>query len=146
MYEINRPEIAAEVKAAFDRYEAALAENDVVTLNALFWQAPQTVRFGTAENLYGYDAIAAFRGARIPPGARMLRQIIITTYGSDFATADTEFPRLANPDLAALSRGLADRRRACELYGLAQAHYGCFPGSGSFVCKIAYKMGRHSII
>ncbi len=65
--ETNRLEIVAEVKAEFDRYEAALAANDVALLNALFWQAPQTVRFGTGENLYGYEALASFRGARVPP-------------------------------------------------------------------------------
>jgi hypothetical protein len=104
MYEINRPDIVAEVTAVFDRYEEALAANDVGLLNALFWPMPQTLRFGTGENLYGYEAIAAFRGARVPPGARTLGRTVITTYGDDFATANTEFRRPANPRLGRQSQ------------------------------------------
>ncbi len=104
MYEIDRPEIVAEVKAAFERYEAALVSNDVGLLNALFWQAPQTLRFGTAENLYGYEAIAAFRGARQPPGPRTLIRTVITSYGDGFATTNTEFRRAGNPRLGRQSQ------------------------------------------
>ena len=32
--DINRPEVVAEVKAAFDRYEKALTTNDVAALDA----------------------------------------------------------------------------------------------------------------
>jgi len=62
--EIDRPEVVAEVKAAFDRYEKALTSNDVATLNAIFRDAPQTIRYGIAENLYGHKEIAGFRAAR----------------------------------------------------------------------------------
>src|SRR3954469_13465681 len=62
--EIDLPEIVAEVKAAFDRYEAALTSNDVATLNAIFRDGPQTIRYGVGENLYGHAQIAAFRGGR----------------------------------------------------------------------------------
>jgi len=104
MNEINRPEIVAEVTAAFERYEAALAANDVAVLNAMFWQAPQTLRFGTAENLYGYEAIAQFRSARLAPGARTLSRTVITAYGDDFATANTEFRRSADPRIGRQSQ------------------------------------------
>src|ERR1700683_1715724 len=99
MHQINQPETVAEVKAAFERYEKALITNDVGVLNGLFWQAPQTLRFGTDENLYGYEAITAFRDARIPPGPRTLSRTVITSYGNDFATANTEFRREGNPRL-----------------------------------------------
>ena len=56
--EINIPEIVAEVTAAWERYNRALNDNDVATLNELFWQSPLTVRYGYAENLYGHEAIA----------------------------------------------------------------------------------------
>ena len=93
--EINRPEIVAEVTAAFERYEAALVGNDIAVLDELFWPSPHTLRYGVGENLYGYDAIAAFRQARSPWNLeRTLMHTIITTYGSDFATANTEFCRL----------------------------------------------------
>ncbi len=94
MPEINLPAVVAEVKSAFERYEAALISNDVAVLDELFWSSPHTVRYGVTENLYGYEAIAAFRSARSPAGlARTLSHTIITTYGTDFATVNTEFQR-----------------------------------------------------
>ena len=62
--DIDLPEVVAEVQAAFDRYEKALMTNDVAMLNSIFRDAPQTIRYGIGENLYGHDEIAAFRGAR----------------------------------------------------------------------------------
>src|ERR1041384_3417952 len=92
--EIDRPEVVAEVKAAFDRYEKALTSNDVATLNATFRDAPQTIRYGIAENLYGHKEIAGFRAARSPAGLmRKISRTVITTYGRDFATASTLFQR-----------------------------------------------------
>ena len=64
MLEINIPEVVAEVTEAFQRYERALVANDVEALDALFWNNPNTLRFGIAENLYGYEAIASFRSNR----------------------------------------------------------------------------------
>src|SRR4051812_978777 len=92
--EINDPATLDEVTAAFERYEAALVTNDVAVLDELFWNSPHTLRFGVGENLYGYEAIAAFRAARPSAGlARELSNTVITTYGRDFATANTEFRR-----------------------------------------------------
>ncbi|HKA79086.1 MAG TPA: oxalurate catabolism protein HpxZ [Xanthobacteraceae bacterium] len=96
--DIDRPEVVAEVTAAFARYEKALVENDVATLNALFHDDSRTIRYGGAENLYGYGEIKAFRGARSPIGlARTLSRTVITTYGRDFAVASTLFHRAAAP-------------------------------------------------
>jgi hypothetical protein len=94
MLEINIPEVVAEVREAFQRYERALAVNDVAELDALFWNSPHSLRFGISENLYGYEAIAAFRGSRPPMDlTRQLKQTVIISYGRDFATANTEFQR-----------------------------------------------------
>ena len=96
--EINRPDILAEVTAAFARYEEALITNDVETLEALFWDSPRTIRYGAGENLYGMDEIRAFRRARSPVG--VMREIFrteITTFGTDLATASTLFSREASP-------------------------------------------------
>jgi hypothetical protein len=91
---INEPEVLAEVTAVFERYEAALVGNDVAVLDELFWNSPHTLRYGATENLYGYDAIRAFRAGRPSAGlARTLGKTVITTYGRDFATANTEFFR-----------------------------------------------------
>ncbi|HXW21058.1 MAG TPA: oxalurate catabolism protein HpxZ [Roseiarcus sp.] len=95
MLEINIPEVVAEVTEVFARYERALVENDVATLDALFWASPHTLRYGIGENLYGHQAIAAFRAARPPINlARRLINTVITTYGRDVATANTEFQRI----------------------------------------------------
>jgi hypothetical protein len=92
--DIDLPDVVAEVKAAFDRYEQALVTNDVATLDALFRQDSRTIRYGASENLYGYGEIKAFRAARSPAGlARTLSKTVITTYGRDFAVASTLFHR-----------------------------------------------------
>jgi hypothetical protein len=94
--QVNLPDVLAEVQAQFDRYERALNQNDVAVLNELFWDSPHTLRYGIAEELYGYPAIAGFRAARDPKTVgRELLKVAITTYGRDFATASCEFRRLA---------------------------------------------------
>ncbi|MEO0382328.1 MAG: oxalurate catabolism protein HpxZ [Pseudomonadota bacterium] len=91
---VNDPQVLEEVEAAFARYEAALISNDVAVLDALFWGSPNTIRYGPAESLYGQDEILAFRKARPSAGLdRMLRRTVITTFGNNFATANTEFTR-----------------------------------------------------
>jgi hypothetical protein len=97
MLEVNIPEIVAEVTDAFQRYERALVANDVEALDALFWNNPNTLRFGIAENLYGYEAIASFRSSRPPINlTRQLKNTKIVTYGRDLATANTEFQRVGS--------------------------------------------------
>jgi hypothetical protein len=92
--EIDLPEVVAEVKAAFARYEKALVSNDVAVLDSIFHNDPRVIRYGGGENLYGYQEIAAFRAARSPVGlTRTLSKTIITTYGRDFAVASTLFHR-----------------------------------------------------
>jgi Protein of unknown function (DUF3225) len=96
--DIDLPDVVAEVRAAFDRYEQALVGNDVEALGSLFHDDPRTIRFGGGENLYGYAEIAAFRAGRSPLGlARALSRIVITTYGRDFAVASTLFRRASSP-------------------------------------------------
>ncbi len=96
--QINDPRVLAEVEAAFAQYEAALGSNDVETLDRLFRKAPETLRYGVAENLYGYDEIAAFRSARSPVGlARTLERTVITSYGDSMATANTLYRRESMP-------------------------------------------------
>ena len=90
---INAPGTGADVRAAFDRYEAALMADDVTAMDDLFRQAPETVRYGVGEVLYGYDEIAAFRRARGGSPQRTLGRVEITTYGDSFATTNAEFFR-----------------------------------------------------
>ena len=91
---INLPAIVNEVTAQFARYEDALVNNKTDVLDELFWNSPQTLRYGATENLYGFDAIQAFRAGRPAQGLmRVVLKTIITTYGNDFATANIEFQR-----------------------------------------------------
>lgn len=95
---IDDPAVKAEVEAAFAAYEAALVGNDVPALEALFHDDPRTIRYGGAENLYGMEAIRAFRRARSSEGlARDLRDTVITTYGADTGIAMTLFTRSSAP-------------------------------------------------
>ena len=95
--QINTPNVLAEVKAVFERYEQAVIHNDVAVLDELFWNNPLTLRYGIAENLYGFDSIQSFRASRSKGVERTLNNTVITTYGDDFATANTEFQSAGNP-------------------------------------------------
>jgi hypothetical protein len=94
--DIDRPEAMSEVRDAFERYERALMANNVAVLNAMFRDDARTIRYGTAENLYGHAEISRFRAARAPAGLeRTLSRTVITTFGGDFAVASTLFHRPA---------------------------------------------------
>jgi Protein of unknown function (DUF3225) len=96
--DVDLPEVVAEVKAEFERYETALVSNDVAVLDSIFRVDHRVIRYGGAENLYGYREIEAFRAARSPVGlARTLSKTVITTYGRDFAVASTLFRRTTTP-------------------------------------------------
>ena len=92
--EINLVHVLKEVKDIFDQYEIALTNNDLDVLDQCFWHSQLVVRFGISENLYGIEAIRAFRNSR-STGAlkRSLFKTLITTFGLDFATTTTEFVR-----------------------------------------------------
>jgi hypothetical protein len=103
--ELDRPDVLAELKAAFARYESALVNNDIAVLDELFWPSAQTVRYGVSEDLYGIDAIRAFRQARPATGlARTLQRTVISTFGDDFGTAMTEFHRVGGHKLGRQSQ------------------------------------------
>ena len=92
--QINLPHVLAEMELAFSRYEDALINNKINVLDELFWDSPLTLRYGISENLQGFEAIQAFRASRPTQGLhRTLMNTVITTYGEDFATANTEFKR-----------------------------------------------------
>ena len=52
-----------------EQVEQAITANDVETLVSMFWAAPQVMRFGATENLYGTGELEAFRKSR--PAARL---------------------------------------------------------------------------
>ena len=89
----NIPEVVAEVRALFERYEQALVDRSVDVLDATFWNSPHTIRYAFNENGYGFDAIHAHRVARPPgPGIKEKRiRLEILTLGHDVATVNLEF-------------------------------------------------------
>ena len=87
---VNDPEALAEVTELFEAYERALVGNDVEALDGFFLASDKTIRYGGGENLYGIEAIRGFRTGR--PNVDLDRNLagtVITTYGTDFATAST---------------------------------------------------------
>jgi hypothetical protein len=77
---VDDPETRAEVEALFRDYERALVTNDVTALDRFFRGGAETIRYGVAENLYGIEAIRAFRAGRSPVGLmRDLERTQITT-------------------------------------------------------------------
>ena len=91
---VDDPAVTAEVREAFLRYEAALMANDLETLDRLFWPDERTIRIGPGQNLYGIEAIRAFRQGRVGGSPqRTLSNTRIVGFGRDFAVAHTEFQR-----------------------------------------------------
>ncbi len=118
---INDPATLAEAEAAFARYEAALVGNDVAALDSFFWTADAVIRYGGGENLYGHAAIAAFRAARPAAGLeRTLERTVVTTFGTDFATASTLFRRGSSP--SRIGRQMQSWVRFPEGWRIVAAH------------------------
>jgi hypothetical protein len=89
----NIPEVVADVRARFERYEQALIDKDVLVLDATFWDSPHTIRYALHENGYGFAEIHAHRVRRPPgPGIKEKRiRLEILTLGRDLATVNLEF-------------------------------------------------------
>jgi AtzH-like len=127
--EIDLPEVVAEVKREFERYERALMSNDVALLDALFRDDPRTIRYGGGENLYGYEEIKAYRSARSPAGlARTLSKTVITTYGRDVAIASTLFHRASAP--GKIGRQMQTWMRLPEGWRVVAAHVSMIDEAG----------------
>ena len=95
----NAPEVVAEVRELFERYEQALIDKDVEVLDRTFWDSPHTIRYGMTENGYGFGEIHAHRVARPPgPGIKERRiRLEILTLGRDLATVNLEFKVRGRP-------------------------------------------------
>jgi len=103
--EINIPDVVAEVRAAFLRYQRAVDTNDVETMNMLFWNSPFTVRFAPNGTLVGHAAIASYRQTRTTsPLERQLQNTVITTFGRDFAATNTESTKVGKRNVSRQSQ------------------------------------------
>ena len=122
--EVDLPDVLAEVTAQFARYEAALVSNDVAVLDELFRNDKRTLRYGIGENLYGYDAIMAFRAGALAgrADAQHRQDRHHHLWPRHRGGLDTVLPRrvgrpqgrAADADLDTLSRRVEDRRRPCQ--------------------------------
>jgi Protein of unknown function (DUF3225) len=115
---LDRPEVVAQVRAAFARYERALVDGDVAVLTELFWDDPRCVRYGVADRQHGAAEIAAWRRTHpsVPPG-RSLRETVVVAVDDRTAVVSTLFgypgaaiEGAADPDVGAAGGRLADHR------------------------------------
>ena len=102
----NLPEVVAEVRGLFERYERALVDKDVAVLDQTFWDSPYTVRLAMTEHGYGFAQIHAHRVRRPPgPGTKeSRRRLEILTLGHDLAVVNLEFKVRGKPEIGRQSQ------------------------------------------
>ena len=121
----DAPETLAELRAAFDAYEAALLANDVEALSGFFWRDPRAVRLSPGGGLFGYEAIAAFRRGRdVSDVARDLTRVTFTALGPDVGVACAEYRRRGSGRRGAQSQTWA---RFPEGWRIVAAHVSLEP-------------------
>jgi len=117
---VDRPDVVAEVRAAFERYERALADGDVAVLTELFWDDPRCVRFGVADRQQGGAAIAEWRRTHpTVPAGRQLRDTRVLAVDASAAVVTTLF---SYPDGAAEGRQSQTWVRFAEGWRIVAAH------------------------
>ena len=125
VHAVRFPEVVAEIRRAFEAYEAALMANDVAALSGFFWRDPRAARMGGDGNLYGWEAIAGFRKGRdVSDVARDLGRVEIHAYGKDFGTATAEYRRRGSGRSGAQSQTWA---RFPEGWRIVAAHVSLAP-------------------
>jgi hypothetical protein len=122
---LDRPEVVAEVRAAFDRYEKALVAGDVPVMTELFWADPRCVRFGVADRQHGGAEIEAWRRQHpsVPPG-RVLRDTRVLAVGDRTAVVTT---LIGYPDGAVEGRQSQTWVRFPEGWRVVEAHVSELP-------------------
>lgn len=118
--QIDLPEVLAEVRAAFEAYEAALLRHDLPALDAFFWHGAEVLRYGVAEHSLGIEGLRRYR-TEAPPvdPRRRLRGTVIKTFGRDAASACTEF---TSPGTSMLGRQTQSWVRFPEGWKIVAAH------------------------
>ena len=116
--------VVAEITAILDRYDRAIAINDLDALDEMFWRSDKTLRYGPNGSLYGHAAISAFRRGRNIKGVERTRgRLVITTFGEDFAVADAEYSR---PGFQGVSHQSQTWARMPEGWRIVSAHVSDF--------------------
>ena len=94
MEKFDADAVGAEIRAAFEAYEAALGANDVEALASAFWEDPQVVRLGPDGGLYGHDRISAFRkGRETGDLTREISEVRIIAFGKLVSEGKTTWDR-----------------------------------------------------
>ncbi len=123
--ELDRPEVMAEVAAAFGAYEKALAAADIAMLMEFFWDSPDLVRFGVPDEQWGTGQLLAWRTANPGvPARRALSRTRISTFGSDTAVVSTLFNY---PDGTELGRQSQTWRVIGGAWRIVHAHVSVHP-------------------
>lgn len=119
------PRVVAEVRDAFEAYEAALLANDVDALNEWFWDDDATIRYGIGDQQHGYAALAAWRRAVEPvPADRAIVRADVVVLGDDVAVVTCEF---RNGDEPALARQSQVWARTSNGWRIVHAHVSMLP-------------------
>ncbi len=96
--EIDLPEVVAEVRAEFDRYEKALGDNDVAAAQRdLLERSAHHPLWRHRESLRPRMRSRRFVSPACRPVARTISRTVISTYGRDHAVASTLFHRASVP-------------------------------------------------
>jgi hypothetical protein len=125
---VNDTATVYELKELYPLYETALVENDVDTLMKMFWGAPEVMRFGVTENLYGIAELEAFRRGRPSVGlARTVKRLDIVAFGKDVGSITLEFERLATDGKVIRGRQSQVWIRMPEGWRIVAAHVSLLP-------------------
>ncbi len=123
---LDRPEVVADVAAAFGRYEKALADGDVPVLTEIFWDDERCVRFGVADRQQGATEIAAWRATHpTVPAGRQLRDTRVLAIDDRTAVVTTLF---GYPDGAVEGRQSQTWVRFDAGWRIVAAHVSEVPG------------------
>jgi hypothetical protein len=128
MLDINLPDVLEDFTPAYMEYQKAVDTNDIETMNKLFWNSPQTVRFGPVGSLIGYDMISSYRRERVGhvSSERTLLNTVITTFGRDFAVTNTETMK---PGSTVVGRQSQSWLRTEDGWKIIAAHVSDQPGT-----------------
>jgi hypothetical protein len=127
-WEVNRPDVVVEVRAAFDAYEKALVDGDLEVMTASFSSGEEVVRFGIGDRQHGAAEIAAWRATQAPlPPTRTLTDTVVTTYGGDMAVVSTGF---SYPERHLVGRQQQTWVRFLDGWKVVAAHVSEIPAGG----------------
>ncbi|HSY68940.1 MAG TPA: oxalurate catabolism protein HpxZ [Edaphobacter sp.] len=125
---INDAATVRELRELYPRYETALVENDVDTLMKMFWSAPEVMRFGVSENLYGIAELEMFRKGRSSVGlARTVKRLDVVAFGQDVGSITLEFERGATDGKVIHGRQSQMWIRMPEGWRIVAAHVSLLP-------------------